>query len=157
MKLTASAGFIDIVESDTPIVDGLTLGNDFIIYTSNDVHQMTFVGGAFLFTVKKLFGDTGLINENCVVEVEKKHYCFTRDDIIVHDGVSKKSIADERVKNFIFGGLNVNLSDVCYVTHDEGQNLIYFCYQSGDEFASFPNANRCNRPQSTTTVQTVGA
>ena len=142
---TKSAGFIDIVESDTPIVDGLTLGNDFIIYTSNDVHQMTFVGGAFLFTVKKLFGDTGLINENCVVEVEKKHYCFTRDDIIVHDGVSKKSIADERVKNFIFGGLNVNNSDVCYVTHDEGQNLIYFCYQSGDEFASFPNANRCNR------------
>ena len=44
---TKSAGFIDIVESDTPIVDGLTLGNDFIIYTSNDVHQMTFVGGAF--------------------------------------------------------------------------------------------------------------
>ena len=91
------------------------------------MHQITFVGGAFLFTVKKLFGDTGLINENCVVEVEKKHYCFTRDDI-VHDGASKKSIADESVKNFVFGGLNTNQSDVCYVTHDEGQNLIYFCY-----------------------------
>ena len=105
---------------------------------------MTFVG-VLSCSQKKLFSDTGLINENCAVEVEKKHYCFTRDDIIVHDGVSKKSIADERVKNFIFGGLNVNNSDVCYVTHDEGQNLIYFCYQSGDEFASFPNANRCNR------------
>ena len=142
---TKSAGFIDIVESDTPIVDGLTLGNDFIIYTSNDVHQMTFVGGAFLFTVKKLFGDTGLINENCVIEVEKKHYCFTRDDIIVHDGVTKKSLADNRIKNFVFGSLNVQQSDVCYVTHDEGQNLIYFCFQSGDQFAGFPNCARCNR------------
>lgn len=142
---TKSAGFIDIVESDTPIVDGLTLGNDFIVYTSNDVHMLTFVGGAFLFTNKKIFGDMGLVNEGCVVEVEKKHYCFTRDDLVVHDGVSKKSIADTRIKNFVFGSLNVNLSDVCYVTHDEGQNLIYFCFQSGDEFASFPNATRCNR------------
>jgi len=142
---TKSAGFIDIVESDTPIVDGLTLGNDFIVYTSNDIHQMTFVGGAFLFKVKKLFGDAGLINTNCVVETEKKHFCFGRDDVYVHDGVSKRSLADERVKREICDNLNVNQADVCYVTHDEGQNLIYFCYQSGDQYANFPNANRCNR------------
>tara|TARA_Y100001938_G_scaffold150777_1_gene243376 strand:- start:17719 stop:19335 length:1617 start_codon:yes stop_codon:yes gene_type:complete len=142
---TKSAGFIDLVESNTPIVDGLTLGNDFIIYTSDDVRMMTFVGGAFLFNIKKLFGDTGLINTNCVVEADKKHFCFGRDDIYLHDGVSKQSIADTRIKNLVFGSLNTQQSDVCYVTHDEGQNLVYFCYQSGDANASFPNAGRCNR------------
>ena len=87
----------------------------------------------------------GLINTNCVVEAEKMHYCFGRDDIYRHDGNSKQSIADEKVKNFVFGSLNNNQSDVCFVLHNEALNEIYFCYQSGDQFTGFPNANRCNR------------
>ena len=49
------------------------------------------------------------------------------------------------MKNFIFGSLNNNQSDVCFVLHNEALNEIYFCYQSGDQFTAFPNANRCNR------------
>ena len=56
----------------------------------------------FLFNTRKLFSDAGLINSNCVVEAEKMHYCFGRDDIYRHDGNDKQSIADEKVKNFIF-------------------------------------------------------
>ena len=70
---------------------------------------------------------------------------FYRDDIYRTDGTTKQSIADERVKNFIFGSLNNNQSDVCFVLHNEALNEIYFCYQSGDQFTGFPNANRCNR------------
>ena len=36
---------------------------------------MEFVGGTFIFNFRKLF-DAGLINQNCVVEVEGKHYVF---------------------------------------------------------------------------------
>ena len=142
---TKSAGFIDLVEMNSPIVDGLPLGNDFIVYSSEQIHQMTFVGGAFLFNTRKLFSDAGLINANCVVEVEKMHYCFGRNDIYRHDGTTKQSIADEKVKNFIFGSLNDQQSDLCFVLHNEALNEIYFCYQSSDQFVSFPNANRCNR------------
>ena len=49
------------------------------------------------------------------------------------------------MKNFIFGSLNNQQSDVCFVLHNEALNEIYFCYQSGDQFLGFPNANRCNR------------
>ena len=56
---------------NSPMVDGATLGNDFIVYSSDQVHKMTFVGGAFLFNTRKLFSDAGLINTNCVVEAEK--------------------------------------------------------------------------------------
>ena len=143
--LTKSAGFIDLVEMNTPIVDGATLGNDFYIYSSDHVYQLTFVGGSFLFRNRKVFSDGGLINQNCVVEAEKMHYCFGRDDLYRHDGTTKQSIADEKVKNFIFGSLNNQQSDVCFVLHNEALNEIYFCYQSGDQFLGFPNANRCNR------------
>ena len=37
---TKSAGFIDLVEMNTPIVDGAVLGNDFYVYSSEDVYRL---------------------------------------------------------------------------------------------------------------------
>ena len=106
---------------------------------------MDFVGGTFIHQFQKLFNDAGVINQNCVVEVERKHYVFGPTDIYVHDGTSKQSICDQRVKNFIYRGLNVQNADRCFVSYNEALNEIYFCYQSGDEHVAFPNATRCNR------------
>ena len=142
---TKLAGFVDLVEQDTGIVDGMTLGSNFMIYTSTQVWLMDFVGGTFLFNFRKLFTDAGAINQNCVVEVEGKHYVFDNFDIYTHDGVSKQSICDERVKNFIFGGLNQAAKNICFVQHNPSLNEIMFCYKSGDELVAFPNAERCNR------------
>jgi len=142
---TKSAGFNDLVQMQTAIIDGATLGSNFIIYSSDQVWQMEFVGGTFVFNFRKLYTDAGIINHNCVVEVEGKHFVFGPSDIYVHDGSSKQSICDERVKNFIYGGLNNNLAEVCFVQHNTKLNEIYFCYLSGDEHISFNAATRCNR------------
>ena len=94
---------------------------------------------------RKLFADAGLINQNCVVEVEGKNYCFGPADIYVHDGTTKQSICDERTKNFVFQGLNNQRSNVCFVHHNVNLNEIYFCYSSGDVLTAFSNSTRCNR------------
>ena len=44
---------------------------------------------------------------------------------------------DERTKNFIFQGLNIQSSDVCFVQYNETLNEIMFCYRSGDAHAAF--------------------
>lgn len=142
---TASAGFNDLVQMDTPIVDGGTLGSNFIIYSSTQVWLMEFTGGTFLYNFRKLYTDCGLINQNCYTEVDGKHFVFGPRDIYVHDATSKQSICDERVKQFIYQGLNVSKSDRCFVHHSSDLNLIYFCYVSGDELVGFPNTDRCNR------------
>lgn len=141
---TKSAGFNDLVQMKTAIVDGAPLGSNFVIYSSDQVWLMEFVGGTFIFNFRKLF-NAGLINQNCVVEVEGKHYVFDNEDIYVHDTTTRQSICDERTKNFIFQSLNTQKSDVCFVQHNPNLNEIYFCYLSGDEHVSFPNATRCNR------------
>jgi hypothetical protein len=106
---------------------------------------MEFVGGQFIFAFRKLFTDAGLINQNCVVEVEGKHYCFGPADIFVHDGTTKQSICDERVKNHIYNNLNNNRANVCFVQHNETLNEIMFCYNSADQQVAFTNSDRCNR------------
>lgn len=142
---TASSGFVDLVQLQNEIIDGAELGTKFMIYTSSEVLSMEFVGGTLLFNFRKLYSDDGLINQNCVVEADGKHFCFGNNDIYVHDGNTKQSIADEKVKQFIFQGMNISKADRCFVQHNKVLNEIYFCYVSGDALVSFPNTDRCNR------------
>jgi len=143
--LTKSAGFNDLVQMQTRIVDGAELGNNFIIYSLTEVFTVEFTGGALLFNFRKLFGDEGVINQNCIAEAEGKHFVFGNNDIYMHDGTTKKSLADERVRKFIFSTLNKAKSDRCFVQHNKVLNEVYFCYVSGDQYAGFSGTDRCNR------------
>lgn len=142
---TKSAGFNDLVQMQTPIVDGLELGTNFLIYSRSEVISMDFVGGTFVFNFRKLFSDDGVINQNCIAEANGKHYVFGTTDIYVTDGNTKQSLADEKIRHFIYQGLNIKNADRCFVQHNKLLSEIYFCYQSGDPLVAFPDTERCNR------------
>jgi hypothetical protein len=142
---TKSAGFNDLVQMKTGIVDGLTLGTNFIVYGKDQVWLMEFVGGTFIHNFRKLFSDCGIINQNCVAEVEGTHYVFDHDDIYVHDSHTRQSICDERVKAYIFSGLNTAKTNRCFVHHNPDLDEVMFCYVSGDDMAEYTHGDRCNR------------
>jgi len=142
---TKSAGFNDLVQLRTPIVDGATLGSNFLIYSSDQVWLMEFVGGTFIFNFRKVFDDAGVISQNCILEVEGKHYVFDRDDIYVNDGITRQSICDNRVRDYIFDGLDMSLSERCFVLHVSSLEEIYFCYHSGDDLSVYGDVSGCNR------------
>ena len=142
---TTSAGFIDLVQIPTEIKDGLTLGSNFIVYSSDQTWMLEFVGGQFIFQTRKLFDDAGVINQNSIIEADGRHYVFGSKDIYVHDSTTKQSICDERVKAFVYDNLNNQNIDVCFALHNVNLNEIMFCFQSADADNEFANANRCNR------------
>lgn len=142
---TTSAGFNDIVQMKTGLVDGTQLGSNFILYSKDQVWLMEFVGGTFIFNFRKLFSERGLINQNCVVEVNGRHFCFGTDDIYSHDGNSITSIADQKVKNYIFNGIANDKTKACFVHHNPVLEEVYFCYNSQDDLHEFEGGTRCNR------------
>ena len=79
---TKSAGFNDLVQMQTPIVDGLELGTNFVIYSSSEAILMEFVGGTFVFNFANYLETRGIINQNCVVEVDGKHFVFGNNEIM---------------------------------------------------------------------------
>ena len=143
--LTASAGFNDIVQMKTPIMDGATLGANFLVYSQDQVWMVEFVGGTFIFNFRKLFDDAGVINQNCIAEIEGKHYVFDRDDIYVTDGNTRRSICDGRVRDYIFKGIDISKADQCFVMHNSDLEEVYFCYHTGDDMALYADADSCNR------------
>lgn len=142
---TNSAGENVLGELKNPIKDGLSLGTQFIIYSSDQVWLMEYTGSSLVFNFRRLFPTGGIINTNCVVEVEGKHFVFGSDDIYVHDGSTKKSIADGKVRRRIYKTLDINKKSRCYVLHDSVANFIYFCYNSRQNEVNFPSTQFCNK------------
>lgn len=141
-----SAGETTLSEMKDEIRDGLSLRDSFIIYGASEVWGMDYIGGNFLFRFRKLYDNVGVINANCVVQVDGLHYVFDKDDIYVHDGASKRSVIHGKDKDFVFRSLNYDRAHLCFVNHDPRLSEIYFCYVSGDRFAGTPGARTgCNR------------
>ena len=141
----SSAGFVDLVQMSTPIIDGATLGPNFLIYSQDQVWMMEFVGGTFIFNFRKIFDDAGVISQNCIVEVGGRHYVFDRDDIYVTDGNTRESICEGRVRDYIFSGIDLSKADKSFVLHNNELEEVYFCYHSGDDMAEFADGDCCNR------------
>lgn len=143
---TNSAGENIVNEMQHSIVDGLALRNSFVIYCTNSVWAMDYIGGDFIFDFTKLFDERGIINPNCAVQIGGQHFVFDRNDIYVHDGVMPRSIADQRTRDFIFNALDTSRSHLCFVNHDARLSEIRFCYPSSDDLVGWHNPETgCNR------------
>jgi hypothetical protein len=143
---TNSAGQNIINEMRQEIVDGLTLRDSFIVYSTDSVWSMDYIGGNEIYGFRKLFDEYGAISPNCVVQVGGLHYVFDRNDIYVHDGVAPRSIADGKTREFIFGALDFGRSDLCFVALNSRLSEIMFCYPSFDRLTGFAStSDGCNR------------
>lgn len=141
---TNLAGENPLGDLKTPILDGLALNNSFFIYSSDQTWLMEFTGDTDVFSFRKAFDTGGVINVNCVVEVENKHLVFGIDDIYIHDGVAPRSIADGKVRRRIYQTIDRTKLSRCFVHHDSVSNLVYFCYVSTDSNSGFKNTEYCN-------------
>jgi hypothetical protein len=139
-----NAGVNDLADLEMPIVDGAPLRDQFVIYSAKEAYLMTFIGGKLVFAFRKLWDNVGVINTNCVVEVDGQHVVFCQDDIVLHNLGSKKSIADTRVKDRIFSALNYNKAHRCFVHHLPERKEVWFCYPSTHSECYFQAPDYCN-------------
>jgi hypothetical protein len=142
---TNLAGELTLTDLQGPIIDGLALDDVFIIYGETQTWLMEFTGTHSVFAQRRLFGDVGVINANCAVEVKKKHFVFGQNDLYVHDGSSWDSIADERIRDRVYSGLSLEDAAKFFVAHNPRLREIYFCYVSADGDAYFKGGSYCNR------------
>lgn len=142
-----SAGENIVNEMQHAIVWAAPLRDSLLLYCTNSVWTMDYMPGSdLLFAWRKLFDACGVINQNCTVQVDGQHFVADTGDIYVHDGASKRSICDGRVRQFIFDSLDYSLRHLCFMTHDPKLSEIRFCYPSADRLVGFRHAQTgCNR------------
>lgn len=135
-----------LAEFEGPILDAMPLGNNMFIYGQNQVWVQTPVGGTEIWDYSLAFSNRGVINTNCVLEINGLHFVFGTDDIWTHDGVTPISICSDKVREFVFGNLDATAVSRCQLFHDRTLKCLMFCFRSNDPYNKFPSAaDGCNR------------
>jgi len=136
---TLEAGDTTLAETDGKVVDGLAMGDSFIIYKEDSVWGMQLIGGQFVFRFYKIFSDVGLLNVNCVASFEGKHFVVGPNDIYVHNGSSKESVIDDRVRGTIYSRINDTYITRSFVVPDYRNREVLFCYCNASSGSAYPD------------------
>lgn len=133
-----------LTEFTTELIDGWPLGDDFILYSNNDAMRMTFDGSDDVFSYRMTGLKRGILNANCVVEHDGRHYVFGFNSLFSHDGITPDDIGDGRVAVEVFKYLDRTKADRAFVAHDERLKCILFCYPSLNPACRWTGTAFCN-------------
>lgn len=101
------AGYIDLADTQGDLMDIFPLKDYLFAYTEFETYVGTPTMNAYQpMTFKKLFNDSGILAPGCVCEIEGGQFVVTQNDIILHNGATKRSIATSIVKDKIIREIN---------------------------------------------------
>jgi hypothetical protein len=126
---TKDAGETVLAETPGSCVDCVSLRDSNVIYKTDSVWGMQYIGGVFIYRFVKIFGDWGIPNRNCAVEFTAgQHFCFTGSDLYVHDGNTARSVAIGKFKSLV-RTITVDQLPTCYVVNNPGFDEVWFCWR----------------------------
>lgn len=126
---TKDAGETVLAETSGYCVDAVSLRDSCVIYKTDSVWSMQYIGGLFIYRFTKLFGDWGMPVRGCAVEFTAgQHFVFTGTDIYVHDGNTARSILKGKVKNLL-RSITLEQLPTCFVVNNPAYNEVWFCWK----------------------------
>jgi hypothetical protein len=129
---TVDAGEYELADSKGKILDGMPLGDAFMIYKEDSTYSMTYVGTPFIFAFRQLSPTIGALSKNCVAEFSDeqgtKHFIFGNGDMYVNDGRQIKPILPHKMRDYVFGQLNGSEYEKSFVVADYANTEIWACY-----------------------------
>jgi hypothetical protein len=145
-----NANEITLASARSPLVGCLDLDGVMVVYGERQSWRFVFTGDTSnaaqnLWVNEPLSIDRGMIAPNGVAYVARRHYVFGTDDLYVHDGVTVESVADGRVRRWVFRHLDLKQAERCFVTVDPATDEVFFAFPSKDGGAVFPAVVGCNR------------
>ena len=127
---TNDAGEVDLAETAGSMVDCLPLGNVNIIYKQDARYAQTFVGGNDVFQFHRLPGDDGLLARGCVVQTPKGHVFLSNGDVKIHAGGEAVSIADGRIRKWMFNLMDAALAPRAFLTLNPQKTEVWVVFPS---------------------------
>lgn len=132
---TNQAGITELGETEDEIVDCLALRDNNVIYKQFSTVLMQPVGGLDIFGFRLLFKQAGMLSENCAAAFGASHFVLTDSDIIVHDGSAAQSVADKKVRRWLFNNLNPSRFQRTFVVSNHREREMWICFpETGNDF-----------------------
>jgi hypothetical protein len=105
---TSLAGRTVLAGTEGHIVDAIPMRDDLLVYKTDAVYRMSFVGGTLLFRFQRIKGMRGALSAGCVAEIDGRHLVVGDGDIYIHDGQNPVSIAEDKYRDWFLSALNTD-------------------------------------------------
>ena len=133
--LTDFAGIAYLGGGGGKIVDGLSLRDSFVVYRENGITVFDFIGGQFVWQIRHLSTTSGLVSQECIVEVKGFHYFISEGDILINDGNSIKSMLHDKIRKRFVDNYDSENYARSYTIKNSVFNEIWFCIpEAGHEY-----------------------
>jgi hypothetical protein len=125
---THDAGQVDLADTPDVIVDGLSLGQNFVVYKEGSTWLAQYSGQPYIFNFAPLSKQAGALAQNCAVEFPGGHAVLTQGDIVVVDFAGNvTSIADARIRKYLFNSIDSTNYGNSFAVANLRRNEIWFC------------------------------
>jgi len=125
------AGYVDLSQTNGFVIDSLALKDTNIIYKEDSVWGMSFEGGQSIFRFFEIFNDAGILGRRCVQSFDDYHFVVSSNDVYIHNGQSKHSVVDSKIRDELFNSIHASYYDRTFVAPNYESNEMWVCFVSG--------------------------
>ena len=120
--------------SDTPgdIIDGLPLGDSFLIYKEDSIYVMNYVGTPYIFSFKLLSPTVGALSKEAIKEFDGGHFFIGNSDCYVCNGQTVTPLLSNKDRRAMFEDLSGDNYQKCFVAADYVRNEMLACFPSAN-------------------------
>jgi hypothetical protein len=127
--------------ADTPgrCICGVPLQTQLLVYKPTSCYAVEYVGQPPLniFTVRPTVRSTGALSPHTVIDLDTKHLVMGNDDIVLFDGQTVTSIAENRIKTFLANQIDETNAHNAFIIRDLSKREVWVCVpESGSTFAT---------------------
>lgn len=125
---TRDAGENDVAETDDDIVDGLPIGNTFVVYKERSAYGMQFVPSNEIFRFFRLPGNPGALAANCVADTPVGHVVLTNGpDVVRHYANEPQSIVTGKWKTWLRDNIDTDNYRKSFVVANTQKSEVWIC------------------------------
>jgi len=126
----------DTVLADTPgeLVSAANLRGSLMIYKNGSTHIADYVGGEEIYAFRTLFVQSGALARHTVADINGAHFVVTDGDIIITDGQTIKSVAQNKRRRAFFNSIDQTYYKNTIVKYFRQKNEVWVMYpEAGSE------------------------
>lgn len=133
------AGHFDLGETSDAVIDGLQLGDLFIVYREQTTYAMALTGTSRIFRNYPISQAAGLLWKDCMVETPRGHLAIGWEDIVVHRGSAGtfESVVDSRTRKWINSRRSQEFYYNSFAVINEPETEVWCCFpEEGHQYAN---------------------
>jgi hypothetical protein len=130
---TGDARELDLAETSDSVVDGLPMGDVFVVYKDRSMYGLQATGGNDVFRYFRLPGDHGMLAPNCCASFPGGHVVLTPSDVVTHNGAGPQSILEGRMRKWLFSRIDGTNFRRSFLAHNPARAEVWICFpDNGD-------------------------